>query len=162
MVSLYLAGPVDFNEKTYYDVIEGLLDGKVPVTLFRPGMAFKVKGDVDPNYLVSVNMEAMLRADIVVFYLNNSKTCGMWMEAVWALKEKKRMIFYVEPGVRLSLYMRWLVDQVKSEWITDIKDFWKALNEQVLHIYKNKQLNNIFDVFPLGEELNLQEGDYNE
>jgi nucleoside 2-deoxyribosyltransferase len=155
-VSLYLAGPVDFNEKTYYDIIEGLIEDKVPVILFRPGMAFKVKGEVDPKYLVDVNLEAMMRADVVVFYLNESKTCGMWMESIWALNGKKRMIFYVEPGVRVSLYMRWMAQQTGSNWITNIEEFAKVLNEEINGV--GSSFANIYDMFTLGDSLNLMEG----
>lgn len=151
-VSLYCAGPVDFNEKSYYDIIEGLITDEVPVTLFRPGMAFKVKGDVEPNYLVDVNMEAMMRSDIVVFYLNNSKTCGMWMESVWALNGKKRMVFYMESGIRQSLYMKWVASMKGAKWITNIQEFAKVLNEQI----QQANAENFMDIteeFTLGESL---------
>jgi len=93
----------------------------------------------------------------VVFYLNASKTCGMWMESIWALNNKKRMIFYAEPGVRLSLYTRWLVGQVHSEWITDIEEFGKALNKQISQVYRSRLLGNIFDVLPLDDTVTLLE-----
>ena len=152
MVSLYLAGPVDFNEKSYYDIVEELILDDVPVTLFRPGMAFKVKGDVDPHYLVDVNMEAMMRSDIVVFFLNNSKTCGMWMEAIWALNSQKRMVFYAEPGVRQSLYMKWLADMKGTKWITDLLEFKRILNEQIGEV-NTENTTNITEEFTLGESL---------
>jgi hypothetical protein len=150
MVSLYCGGPVDFNEKTYYDIIEGLIEDKVPVILFRPGMAFKVKGEVDPKYLVDVNLEAMLRSDLIVFYINDSRTTGVWLEAAWALQNKKRMLFYVEPGVRQSLYMRWVAAQVNSEWISDIQKFGDLLNQQISEIASGKGLVEISDVCNLG------------
>ena len=157
-VSLYLAGAVDFNEKSYYDIIEGLIEDKVPVILFKPGMAFKVKGEVDPKYLVDINKEAMLRADIVVFYLNASRTCGMWVESVWALSADKRVIFYVEPGVRQSLYMRWIAQQANTKWITDIKELGKTLNEWISVIASNERLVDITEEFTLGDSLNLMGG----
>jgi len=156
-VSLYLAGPVDFNEKSYYDIIEGLITDAVPVTLFRPGMAFKVKGDVDPHYLVDVNMEAMMRSDIVVFYLNESKTCGMWMESIWALNGKKRMVFYMEPGIRQSLYMKWVASMKGVKWITDIQELARVLNTNIQQANAENYME-ITEEFTLGNTLNFQEG----
>jgi hypothetical protein len=152
LVGLYLAGAVDFNKKSYYDIIEELISDDVPVTLFRPGMAFKVKGEADPHYLVDVNLEAMMRSDIVVFYLNDSRTCGMWMEAVWALDKRKRMVFYVEPGVHQSLYMRWVADMKETKWITDLVEFKKVLNEQIQQV-NTESLTDLAEEFTLGESL---------
>jgi hypothetical protein len=152
MVSLYCAGPCDFNVKSYYDIVEELISDDVPVTLFRPGLAFKVKGEVDPHYLVDVNMEAMMRSDIVVFFLNDSRTCGMWMEAIWALNNKKRMVFYVEPGVRQSLYMRWVADIKGTKWITDLLEFKRILNEQIQQV-NAENFMDLTEEFTLGESL---------
>ena len=159
-VALYLAGPVDFNEKNYYDIIEGLIVDDIPVTLFRPGLAFKVKGEVDPHYLVNVNMDAMMRADIVVFYLNDSKTCGMWMESIWALNGNKRMVFFVEPGVRQSLYMRWVASMKGVKWITSIHELARVLNEQIKQVNAENFIE-ITEEFTLGDTLNFSEGETN-
>ena len=122
------------------------------MTLFRPGLAFKVKGKVEPKYLVDINREAMLRADIVLFYLNNSKTCGMWVEAVWALENKKRVIFYAQPEVRQSLYMKWLADEGHTIWLTTLKELAVVLNKTIQEV-DYEVLTEITEVVTLGTML---------
>lgn len=154
MVSLYLGGPVDFNENNYYEIIDGLISDDVPVTLFRPGLAFKTKGVVSPHYIVDVNMKAMMDADIILFFLNDSKTVGMWMEAIWALNAKKDVILYAEPCTRQSVYMRWLADMLHTKWITDVQELATVLNTRI----KQKNAETFIEVteeFTLGESISV-------
>lgn len=159
MVSLYCAGPCDFNETPFYEIIDGLITDDIPVTLFRPGLAFKTKGIVSPHYIVDVNMKAMMDADIVLFFINNSKTIGTWFEAIWALNAKKRhIILYAEPGVRQSVYMRWLADKFLVKWITDIQELATVLKTEITQV-NAEVFMEITEEFTLGESLNIKEGD---
>lgn len=158
MVSIYLGGPCDFNEVPFYEIIDGLIIGDIPVTLFRPGLAFKTKGTVSPHYIVDINMKAMMDADIVLFFLNNSKTVGTWMEAIWALNGNKRhVVLYAEPGVRQSVYMRWLADMLRTKWITDIQELATVLKTKITQI-NAEVFMELTEEFTLGDTLNFQEG----
>jgi len=158
MVNIYLGGPVDFNQVPFYNIIEGLITDDVPVTLFRPGLAFKTKGVVAPQYIVDINMKAMMDADIVLFFLNDSKTVGTWMEAIWALNgKKKHIVLYAEPGVRQSVYMRWLADVLRTKWITDIQELAVVLKTKITQINAEVFIE-LTEEFTLGDTLDFQEG----
>lgn len=150
MVSIYLGGPVDFNEVPFYDIVDGLITDDIPVTLFRPGLAFKAKGEVDPHYIVDINMKAMMDADIVLFFINESKTVGTWMEAIWALNGKKEVVLYAEPRVHQSVYMRWLASIFHTKWITDLQELYVVLNTKIKQV-NAESLMELTEEFTLGE-----------
>jgi nucleoside 2-deoxyribosyltransferase len=127
------------------------------VTLFRPGLAFKTKGNVSPHYIVDVNMKAMMDADLVLFFLNDSKTVGTWMEAIWALNAKKDIVLYAEPSVRQSVYMRWLANMLHTKWITNIQELAVVLKSKIKQINAENFIE-LTEEFTLGDILNFQEG----
>lgn len=169
MSSVYLGGNVDNNVDglSYYDKIHNIINKDQDVVLFMPGRGFVPIGDVEPNYIVRVNRVALEMAKIVVFYINGVPTTGTWLEASWCVDNRDRLkqsvLLFAEPSVKISVYMKWIAEQLHTEWITDWNKLGSVLNLKIQQINAENYIGEFTEEFTLGESLNICEGgEFNE
>lgn len=108
---VYLAGPVDIADDAFHWRIQAADHLKHHgIFSFNPARAYAVPADVlnipAARKIIQINREALLQADAVILYLDDSRTVGSFCELQLAMEYNKPVVIWMNTEVyNNSLYL---------------------------------------------------------